>query len=122
MAIRILIVDDSLFTRKLLTDIFQKEGFIVCGEAANGREAVKKYNELKPDLITMDIVMPDMEDIDGIGAIKEIRQNDPKAKIIVISAMSQNNLVIEAIHDGVKDFIIKPIEASRVIESVRRII
>jgi two-component system chemotaxis response regulator CheY len=122
MGMKVLIVDDALFMRKMLSDILKKEGFEVCGEAENGREALEKYQELKPDLVTMDIVMPKMEDIDGIGAVKEIMKVDSQAKIIMVSAMGQHALVVEAIQAGARDFIIKPFQPSRVVEAIRRVV
>lgn len=118
---RVLIVDDALFMRKMLSDILKKEGIEVCGEAENGKEAVEKYQQLKPDLVTMDIVMPKMEEIDGVAAVKEITKIDPQAKIIMVSAMGQHSLVVEAIQAGAKDFITKPFQPSRVIEAIKRI-
>lgn len=117
---RVLIVDDALFMRKMLGDILKKEGFEVCGEAENGRDAIEKYKELKPDLVTMDIVMPKMEEIDGVAAVKEIIKFDPQAKVIMVSAMGQHVLVVEAIQAGAKDFVTKPFQPSRVIEAVKR--
>jgi two-component system chemotaxis response regulator CheY len=122
MATRVLIVDDALFMRKMLGDILRKEGFEICGEAENGKEAIEKYKELKPDLVTMDIVMPKIEEVDGITAVKEIVKIDPQAKIIMVSAMGQHALVVEAIQAGAKDFIIKPFQPSRVIEAIRRVL
>lgn len=117
---RVLIVDDALFMRKLLLDILKKEGFEVCGEAESGKDAVEKYRQLKPDLVTMDIVMPKIEEIDGIGAIREIIKTNPQAKIIVVSAMGQHSLVVEAIQAGARDFVTKPFQPSRVVEAVKR--
>jgi two-component system chemotaxis response regulator CheY len=117
---RVLIVDDALFMRKMLGDILKKEGFEICGEAENGKDAIEKYKELKPDLVTMDIVMPKMEEIDGVAAVKEIVKIDPQAKIIMVSAMGQHVLVVEAIQAGAKDFVTKPFQPSRVIEAVKR--
>jgi two-component system chemotaxis response regulator CheY len=118
---KVLIVDDALFMRKMLGDILKKEGIEVCGEAENGKESIEKYQQLKPDLVTMDIVMPKMEEIDGVAAVKEIMKIDPQAKIIMVSAMGQHSLVVEAIQAGAKDFITKPFQPSRVIEAVKRI-
>lgn len=118
MAKRVLIVDDAAFMRMLLKDIITKAGYEVVGEAANGVEAVEKYKELKPDVVTMDITMPEM---DGITAIKKIREIDPNAKIIVCSAMGQQAMVIEAIQAGAKDFIVKPFQHSRVIEALQKL-
>jgi len=119
---KILIVDDALFMRKMLADILVKEGFTICGEAENGKEAVEKYKQLKPDLVTMDIVMPKMEEVDGIAAVKEIMKIDPQAKIVMVSAMGQHALVVEAIQAGAKDFIVKPFQPSRVIEAIKRVL
>lgn len=118
MAKRVLIVDDAAFMRMLLKDIITKAGYEVAGEAANGAEAVEKYKELKPDVVTMDITMPEM---DGITAIKKIKEIDPNAKIIVCSAMGQQAMVIEAIQAGAKDFIVKPFQHSRVIEALQKL-
>ncbi|MCX7927061.1 MAG: response regulator [Candidatus Omnitrophica bacterium] len=117
---RVLVVDDALFMRRMLSDILKKEGIEVCGEAENGKDAIIKYQELKPDLVTMDIVMPKIEEIDGIGAVREIIKIDPQAKIIMVSAMGQHSLVVEAIQAGAKDFVTKPFQPSRVIEAVKR--
>ncbi|MDD4908341.1 MAG: response regulator [Candidatus Omnitrophica bacterium] len=122
MAVRVLIVDDALFMRRMLADILKKEGFEICGEAENGKESVNKYQELKPDLVTMDIVMPKMEEIDGVAAVKEIVKLDPRARIIMVSAMGQHSLVVEAIQAGAKDFVTKPFQPSRVIEAVKRVL
>lgn len=118
MAKRVLIVDDAAFMRMLLKDIITKAGYEVVGEAANGVEAVEKFKELKPDIVTMDITMPEMN---GIDAIKKIREFAPDAKIIVCSAMGQQAMVIEAIQAGAKDFIVKPFQHSRVVEALQKI-
>ena len=97
MAHRILIVDDAAFMRMMIKDILTKNGYEVAGEAADGVEAVEKYKELQPDLVTMDITMPEM---DGITALKEIRKIDPDAKVIMCSAMGQQAMVIDAIQAG----------------------
>ena len=119
---KVLVVDDALFMRKMLSDILKKEGFEVIGEADNGKDAIDKYKELKPDLVTMDIVMPKMEEIDGIAAVREITKIDPQAKIVMVSAMGQHALVVEAIQAGAKDFIVKPFQPSRVVEAIRRVL
>ena len=119
---RVLVVDDALFMRKMLSDILKKEGFEVVGEADNGKDAIEKYKEIKPDLVTMDIVMPRMEEVDGIAAVREIVKADPQAKIIMVSAMGQHALVVEAIQAGAKDFIVKPFQPSRVVEAIRRVL
>ncbi|ABV33195.1 MULTISPECIES: chemotaxis protein CheY [Pseudothermotoga] len=118
MAKRVLIVDDAAFMRMLLKDIITKAGYEVVGEASNGAEAVEKYRELKPDIVTMDITMPEMN---GIEAIKKIREFAPDAKIIVCSAMGQQAMVVEAIQAGAKDFIVKPFQHSRVVEALQKI-
>ncbi|MGB9614668.1 MAG: chemotaxis protein CheY [Fervidobacterium sp.] len=116
---RVLVVDDAAFMRMMLKDILTKAGHEVVGEAANGLEAVEKYKELKPDVVTMDITMPEMN---GIDAIKEIKKFDPNATVIVCSAMGQQAMVIEAIQAGAKDFIVKPFQAARVIEAIQKVL
>lgn len=115
---RVLVVDDAMFMRMMLKDILSKNGYEVVGEAANGREAIEKYIELRPDLVLLDITMPEM---DGITALKEIKHIDPQAVVVVCSAMGQQNMVIEAIQNGALDFIVKPFQQNRVIESLKRI-
>lgn len=114
----VLITDDTAFMRMTLKNVIEKNGYSVVGEAADGEEAVALYQELKPDMVTMDITMPKM---DGITAIKEIMKVDPDAKIIVCSAMGQKPMVIEALSAGAKDFLVKPFDAERVVESLRKI-
>ena len=116
---KVLIVDDASFMRMMIKDILQKNGFEVIGEAANGIEAVNLYKKEKPDVVTMDITMPDM---DGIEAVKEIRAFDPGAKIIMCSAMGQQSMVMDAIKSGAKDFIVKPFQADRVLEAIRKVV
>ncbi len=113
----VLIVDDTKFMRNILKNILKKKELEIIGEASNGREAVEKYKELKPDLVTMDIIMPEM---DGIQAVKEILKADANAKILMCSAMGQQAMVIEAIQAGAKDFVIKPFQPTRVLEAVDR--
>jgi two-component system chemotaxis response regulator CheY len=113
----ILVVDDAAFMRMMLKDILQKGGHTVVGEAENGSVAVTKYKELKPDLVTMDITMPVME---GIEAVKLIKESDPKAKVIMCSAMGQQGMVVQAIQAGSLDFIVKPFQPDRVLESVTK--
>lgn len=115
---RILVVDDAMFMRMMLKDILSKNGYEVVGEAANGREAIEKYIELRPDLVLLDITMPEM---DGLEALKKIKMIEPKAKIIMCSAMGQQNMVIEAIQNGAIDFVVKPFQQDRVIESLRKV-
>ena len=119
MANRVLIVDDASFMRMMLKDILNKNGYDVCGEAGNGNEALDKYKELKPDLVTLDITMPEK---DGISALKDIRAFDSNAKCVMCSAMGQQAMVIEAIQSGAKDFIVKPFQADRVLESIRKVL
>ncbi|MBP1904178.1 response regulator [Paenibacillus turicensis] len=117
MANRILIVDDAAFMRMMIRDILTKNGFEVVGEAQDGAQAVEKYKELHPDLITMDITMPEM---DGIAALKEIKKIEPSAKVIMCSAMGQQAMVIDAIQAGAKDFIVKPFQSDRVVEAINK--
>ncbi|MFZ3172783.1 MAG: response regulator [Carboxydocellales bacterium] len=117
MGKRILIVDDAAFMRMMIKDILTKHGFLIVGEAENGLLAVERYKELKPDLVTMDITMPEM---DGIAAVKEIRKYDPYARIIMCSAMGQQPMVIDAIQAGARDFIVKPFQPDRVLEAVTK--
>lgn len=119
MAKNILICDDAAFMRMMIKDILTKSGYTVAGEAENGAKAVEKYTELKPDLVLMDITMPEM---DGIQALKKIRELDPKASVIMCSAMGQQAMVIESIQSGAKDFIVKPFQADRVLEAVRKVV
>ena len=119
MAKNILISDDAAFMRMMIKDILTKNGYNVVGEAENGARAVEKYNELKPDLVLMDITMPEM---DGIQALKKIKENDPSALVIMCSAMGQQAMVIESIQSGAKDFIVKPFQADRVLEAVKKAI
>jgi len=114
---RILIVDDAAFMRMMIKDILTKNNFEVVGEAADGLQAIDKYMELKPDLVTMDITMPEM---DGITALKAIKEKDPTAKIIMCSAMGQQAMVIDAISAGANDFIVKPFQADRVVEAIEK--
>lgn len=113
---RILIVDDAAFMRMMLKDILTKNGFEICGEACNGKDALEKYKELNPDLVTLDITMPDM---DGLTALKELRIIDNDVRVIMCSAMGQQAMVIEAIQNGAKDFIVKPFSVERVLEAVQ---
>ena len=115
MAKNILICDDAAFMRMMIKDILTKNGYNIVGEAENGAKAVEKYSELKPDLVLMDITMPEM---DGIEALKKIKASDPNASIIMCSAMGQQAMVIESIQSGAKDFIVKPFQADRVLEAV----
>ncbi|MCF2642318.1 MAG: response regulator [Lachnospiraceae bacterium] len=119
MAKNILICDDAAFMRMMIKDILTKNGYEIAGEAENGAKAVEKYNETKPDLVLMDITMPEM---DGIQALKKIKEADANACVIMCSAMGQQAMVIEAIQSGAKDFIVKPFQAERVLEAVKKVI
>ncbi|KRL05487.1 chemotaxis protein CheY [Liquorilactobacillus oeni DSM 19972] len=112
---KVLIVDDAVFMRMKLKDILEKNGYEVADEAQNGREAVDKYQTTKPDLVTMDITMPD---VDGIEALKGIRAFDGSAKVVMCSAMGQQEMVMEAIKAGAVDFIVKPFDTERVIKAL----
>jgi two-component system chemotaxis response regulator CheY len=115
----VLIVDDAAFMRMMLKDILSKNGYEVLGEAENGKVAVSMYEELKPDVVTMDITMPEM---DGITAVKEIKKASPDAKVVMVSAMGQQAMVIEAIQAGAADFIVKPFQPDRVLEALGKAI
>ena len=119
MSQTVLICDDAIFMRTMIGDILSQAGFQIVGEAGTGVQAVEKYRELKPDLVTMDIVMPDMG---GIDAVREIVGEDPSARILMCSAMGQQALVIEAIQAGARDFVVKPFQPSRVLEAVQRVL
>jgi len=115
----ILIVDDAAFMRMMIKDILSKNGYVVIGEAENGLRAIDKYKELTPDLVIMDITMPEM---DGIQAVKHIKAINSAAKIIMCSAMGQQAMVIESIQAGARDFIVKPFQADRVLEAVKKVV
>ena len=119
MAKNILICDDAAFMRMMIKDIPTKNGYNIAGEAENGAKTVEKYNELKPDLVLMDITMPEMA---GIQALKKIKETDPNASVIMCSAMGQQAMVIESIQSGAKDFIVKPFQADRVLEAVQKVV
>ena len=119
MGNKVLVVDDAAFMRMMIKDILRKGGYDVVGEAEDGSRAIEKFKELHPDLVTMDITMPDM---DGISAVKEIRKIDPNALIIMCSAMGQQAMVIDAIQAGAKDFVVKPFQPDRVLEAVRKVL
>ncbi|MBN2258965.1 MAG: response regulator [Clostridiales bacterium] len=119
MAKRILVVDDAVFMRMMLKDILEKNGFEVAGEAANGLEAIEVYKETKPDLVTMDVTMPEL---DGLGALKEIIKINSSAKVIMCSAMGQQGMVMDAIKAGAKDFIVKPFNGDRVVEALNKVL
>lgn len=114
---RILIVDDAAFMRMMIKNVLSNNGYEVCGEAGDGEQALEKYKELKPDLVTMDITMPNC---DGIEGLKRIMEYDAKAKVIMCSAMGQQGMVIEAVQLGALDFIVKPFKPERVLSTVNK--
>ncbi len=115
----VLVVDDAAFMRMMLKEILEKNGLKVVGEATTGDEAVSLYKELNPDLVTMDITMPEKN---GIEALKEIIAADPDAKVLMCSAMGQQAMVLDAIQAGAKDFIVKPFQEDRVMDSIRKVL
>jgi two-component system chemotaxis response regulator CheY len=114
---KILIVDDALFVRHMLSSIFEKAGHTVCGQATTGAESIELYKKLKPDLVTMDVIMPDMN---GIEAVKEIRNFDPRAKILIISALGQEAIINEVMKAGAFDYVMKPFQGARILEALER--
>lgn len=114
---RVLIVDDAQFMRMMLKNILTQNGYEVVGEAANGKEGIAKYSELKPDIVTLDITMPEM---DGVSALKEIKALDSSAKVIMCSAMGQQAMVVDAIKAGAIDFVVKPFQPERVMEALNK--
>ncbi|WP_406678135.1 response regulator [Moorella sp. ACPs] len=119
MGKRVLVVDDAAFMRMMIKDILLKNGYEIAGEAENGQKAVAMYKELRPDVVTMDITMPEM---DGIAAVKAIKQIDPNARIIMCSAMGQQLMVMEAIQAGARDFIVKPFQQDRVLQALEKVL
>ena len=119
MKLRVLIVDDAIFMRKMISDILVENGMEVVGEADTGAKAVEKYMELRPDLVTMDIIMPEMN---GIDAVRKVMEFDAKARIVMCSALGQQALVQEAVAAGAKDFLIKPFNAARVVEVIAKVV
>ena len=118
-AIKVLIVDDAVFMRNMIREVFTPDRFEVVAEAANGQEAIERYKQHKPDLVTMDIVMPMMSGIDATRAIVEA---DPQAKIIMCSALGQEALVMEALDAGASDFIVKPFQPDDVLKVVNKVL
>ena len=118
MGARVLIVDDAAFMRMMLTDILIEKGYEIAAEAEDGEEALRLYKELKPDLVTMDIVMPGAG---GIDSLRHILKEDPEAKILIVSALGQQALVKEAIEAGARGFVVKPFKPEKVIEEVENI-
>jgi two-component system, chemotaxis family, chemotaxis protein CheY len=119
MSKKIMITDDTLFMRVTLKNILTSNGYDTVIEAENGQVAIEKYAQLKPDLVLMDITMPVL---DGISATKAITASDPNAKVVMCTAMGQKNMVIEAIQAGAKDFIVKPFQPERVLESIAKLL
>lgn len=115
---RVLIVDDAAFMRMMLKDILQRNGFEVAGEAGNGKLGVLEYKQCKPDLVTLDITMPEMG---GLEALKAIREYDPKAKVVMVSAMGQESMVMQAVTSGAKSFILKPFKEEQVIDTLNKV-
>ena len=116
---RVLVVDDAMFIRHIIGDLLKQHGHEVVGEAANGQEAVDRYRELKPDVTTLDITMPEK---DGLTALKELIAIDPGAKVVMCSALSQESKVLEAVKAGAKDFISKPFQAQRVLSAIEKVV
>ena len=116
---KILLVDDAAFMRKVIKDTLNKNGYTDVHEAVDGADAVEKYDELHPDLVMMDITMPNM---DGLEALKAIRAKDPNANVVMCSAMGQESMVIDAVRSGAKDFIVKPFKPDRVLKTVTAIL
>lgn len=119
MSHTVLVCDDAIFMRTMISDILGQAGYEIVGEAESGVQAIERYKQLKPDLVTMDIVMPDLG---GIEAVREIVKFDPAARILMCSAMGQQALVVEAIQAGARDFVVKPFQPSRVLEAVQRVL
>ncbi|PKQ19530.1 MAG: two-component system response regulator [Actinobacteria bacterium HGW-Actinobacteria-6] len=116
MSKSVLVVDDAAFMRMMIRDILSKEGYVI-HEAVNGRDAVEKFAELRPDLVTMDITMPEMS---GLDALRLIRQQDPAARVLMVSAMGQQRMIVEALESGAMDFLVKPFQPTKVLETVKK--
>lgn len=116
---KIMVVDDAVFMRQMIIKVLVADGHEIIGEASSAKEGVEKYRKIRPDLVTMDIVMPMMEELDGIGAVREIIKFDPNAKILIVSVMAQQSLIVDAIRAGAKDFITKPVQPARLVTAVR---
>lgn len=119
MATRVLVVDDAVFMRTVLKKMLEEEGYEVCGEAGNGLDAVKQAKELQPDVVTLDITMPEM---DGVTALPQIIEVAPETKVIMCSAMGQQPMVVDAIKNGAKDFIVKPFQKARVMQAIENVL
>lgn len=120
--VNVLIVDDSKFMRRMLSDILVKEGYQIAGEAENAAEAIELYKRLKPDLVTLDIVMPEINGINTISTLKAIMELDPLAKVVMVSAMGQEDVVSECIQTGAKHFIVKPFQSTEVAGAVKTVL
>jgi len=118
MSLRVMIVDDALFMRNILKDIFVQAGYEVVAEADNGEEVLPLYHKVAPDLVTMDIIMPGRS---GLDALRDLMAADPAARVIMVSALGQETLVLEAVEAGARDFIVKPFKEARVLEVARRV-
>jgi two-component system chemotaxis response regulator CheY len=119
---KIMIVDDSKFMRKMLADILTEEGHQIVGEAENGREATELYDMLKPDLVTLDIIMPEVEEVDALSVLREIIGKNPEAMVIMVRAMGQEEVVAECMDAGAKDFVVKPFRPSDVAGVVKKVL
>lgn len=116
MSKTVLVVDDAAFMRMMIRDILSKEGYVI-HEAVNGRDAVEKYSEIRPDLVTMDITMPEMS---GLEALRVIRAADSAARVLMVSAMGQQKMIVEALESGAMDFLVKPFQPTKVLETVKK--
>jgi two-component system chemotaxis response regulator CheY len=116
MSKTVLVVDDAAFMRMMIRDILAREGYVI-HEAVNGRDAIEKYAEVKPDVVTMDITMPEMS---GLEALRRIREYDPAARVLVVSAMGQQKMIVEALEYGAMDFLVKPFQPTKVLETVKK--
>jgi two-component system chemotaxis response regulator CheY len=116
MSSTILVVDDAAFMRMMIRDILSKEGYVI-QEAVNGRDAVDKYAEIKPDLVTLDITMPEMN---GLDALRAIKAHDKDARVLMVSAMGQQKMIVEALEAGAMDFLVKPFQPTKVLETVKK--
>ncbi len=116
MSKTVLVVDDAAFMRMMIRDILAREGYVI-HEAVNGRDAVEKYLEVRPDIVTMDITMPEMS---GLDALRLIREHDPSARVLVVSAMGQQKMIVEALEYGAMDFLVKPFQPTKVLETVKK--
>jgi two-component system chemotaxis response regulator CheY len=116
MSRTILVVDDAAFMRMMIRDILAKEGYLI-QEAVNGRDAIDKYEEVRPDLVTLDITMPEMNGLDALRAIKAI---DKDARVLMVSAMGQQKMIVEALEAGAMDFLVKPFQPTKVLETVKK--